>query len=113
MDLGDKIFGIGMLSILGGAIFSIFCANGTWGSRGTKDVYSFEYKGMPAVVQYEDIRWGTDRYQVLIGGRDKVTGKLISDDGKIIDCNKQNYSVSDCPARDFPARDSLEMFRGK
>ena len=68
---------------------------GVYGSRSVDNVYSFQYNGKPASVRHENIRLGIDNYYVLVDGKDKLTGALMSDDGKEIKASRGFYEVRD------------------
>lgn len=85
-----------LLSLLGGGLVLLATLNGCWGARGIKDEYSFQYRGKPAVIKREDIRYGFDNYWIEMDSKDKVKdGDLISDDGKLIHINGAHYKVRD------------------
>jgi len=93
----ENILSVGIAAgIVGGAIFGVSCLAGAWGVRGTIDEYTSQYKGKPAIVQKNDVKWGPDTYHILLDGRDKITaGKIVTDDNKLIEIFGNSYSVKD------------------
>lgn len=64
------------------------------GSRGVKDIYTFNYRGKIAKVQQDDRRLGFDKYFICLDGRAKMReGKVVSDEGKIISIDKGGYRI--------------------
>ena len=52
--------------------------------------------GKPAIIQVEDIRFGPDRYCLLLNdGKDKIYGEITNDDGKILKVTSKYYSIRD------------------
>ena len=84
MSLEERLLVYASLGVAGVFIFSMLSLGRVFGARGEETVYSFKYKGEPAKLIREDIRWGPDNYFVLIGDKDKVAGELTTDDGKRI-----------------------------
>jgi hypothetical protein len=83
MELEDT-FRFGAVGAILLTLTSIFYGFGT---RKIHDIYSFKYQGAPAVLKQKDVRGGPDQYYFLLNGRDKVSGTLITDDGKKISIN--------------------------
>lgn len=79
-------------AVLGVIILAALGGRGKLGSWREKVVYSFEYGGKKAVLKYDDIRFGVNRYYFLIDGKDKLNGKLTTDDGKEISLYGHWYS---------------------
>ncbi len=73
--------------------------NGWFGTRGTYLEYEGKYQGKPALVKRSDIRFGPDRYYILIGDKGsegKITeGVLRLDDGRKITLGGSGYSIRD------------------
>ncbi|MBR9691239.1 hypothetical protein GOV06_00465 [Candidatus Woesearchaeota archaeon] len=74
-----------LVALLGAIIIPSVMLGGGCGSRGTKVDYKFTFKGQPAKVVHEDIRWGPDRYyRIEIEESTVYKGKLITDDKKLV-----------------------------
>jgi hypothetical protein len=74
---------IGLLVLLGASDHRLF------GIRGTKTLYSFTYRGKPAIIEEEDRIWAKDPVYIKLSDGEIInSGKLISDDGKVISVGK-------------------------
>jgi hypothetical protein len=96
---------------LAGIFFGFIAFNRGFGSRGENDIYSFEYRGEPAVLKHEDIRWGPDRYYISLNEKEKIfRGTLISDDYKKISVStlKDNAEYDIRDAQEVPELKVLE-----
>ena len=94
MDLKE----LSAIGAMGAIAVEIVSLCGGFGSRGKTNDYSFIYKGQPAAVVRNDVRWGPDTFSVKVGDDCEFSrGKIITDDGKEINCGNgswQDYSYS-------------------
>ena len=99
-NTSGKVIGGIVLSLVGGLVFTAICLGRNLGVRKTENAYTFQYQGKPAAVKREDIRWGPDKYYFLLNEKDKLTGKLTTDNEKEINIygyfgKNSNYSIKD------------------
>ena len=83
--------------IVRGILFTDNAIVGGFGSRGVKDIYSFNYHGKIIKVQQDDRILGFDKYFICLDERVKMTeGEIVSDEGKIIsiDSDHNSYHIS-------------------
>ena len=84
MSLKEKIsdFIVPTLMI-GGLIFGSVSHTGGFGSRGEKEVYSFQYGGKRAAVIEDDRRFSPNKYWIQLMNGDSIhTGTITSDDNR-------------------------------
>ena len=90
--------------VFGAIILGIASVCGCYGVRGQKDIYSFEYRGQPAAIVEQDVRWGPNVMFIrLREGERFEKGTLLTDDGKKISINENifygRYSIRDAESR--------------
>jgi signal peptidase I len=72
-----------------------------YGTRGDSNVYSFEYRGKPAVIIERDVRWGPNQNFLRLGDGEEISkGTIVTDDGKKIYVDSENilsprYTIRD------------------
>jgi hypothetical protein len=96
----DKI----LLGVVGGLLFSMGSIGRLYGVRSQEDIYSFEYRGKPAAIVQQDVRWGPDRNFIRFEeGQVMNDGKIITDEGKEISIEGESlfnrYSIRDSKAK--------------
>jgi len=80
-----------------GAVGIIADICGGIGTKKTTEIYTFQYQGKPASLQKEDKVLGLSRYYIMLNKKEKLTGKIVSDDGKLIETveGARNYKIQD------------------
>lgn len=85
----SSCIGAGLLALIG------FSAD-FWGSRGVRDIYTFQYSGRPAALQKDNRIWAIDRHYIVLNEKDTVyKGTVLSDDGKRISVDRRHYSIGE------------------
>ena len=90
----DKEAKVG-ISVILALVGGIMIRSGALGTRSITPEYEFKYKGNPAAVMHEDVRFGDDHYWIELSDGSKIyVGEIKSDDGKTIKMNSSGkYKV--------------------
>jgi len=87
--------GVAVLATTGAIFLTATLYGSLFGSRGAKPVYSFIYLGKPAQIIETDVRYGFDRYHILLENGDILTkGPITTDTGHKINFNEFNMDYS-------------------
>lgn len=98
----DKLSTIIITGYCGGILLLLSSLEGWFGCRGEEKIYPFKYKNQEAAIMKKDMRFAKDQYYIAMGN-DKLTGRLITDNGKGINVQDKwihlfrdgKYSIND------------------
>ena len=92
MNRLEKVVISALVVITGWGSFLIL-DSGIFGSRGIKKVDEYTVNNRPAIVYQQNIRFGPDRYFIMVGENVRVDeGEIVTDDGKILGVNNTNIT---------------------